>query len=83
MILFRAIIVLEGIITYGSKYYGIDIGAGRNIIEWAVFHETFYVFAVLTELMPYTLKVVRKDQWFKYDTNHQTPLFPRHFDFTT
>jgi hypothetical protein len=62
MILMRAIIVIEGIITYGTKYYGIDIGAGRNIIEWAVFHETFYVFAVLTELMPYTLKVVRKDQ---------------------
>ena len=50
MILMRAIIVIEGIINYGTKYYGIDIGAGRNIIEWAVFHETFYVFALLTAL---------------------------------
>jgi len=62
MILLRAVIILEAIITYGSKYYKIDIGAGGNIIEWAVFHETFYIFALLTELMPYTLKVVKKDQ---------------------
>jgi hypothetical protein len=61
MILMRAVIIIEAVITYGAKFYGIDIKAGGNIIEWAVFHETFYIFALLTDLMPYTLKVVRKD----------------------
>jgi hypothetical protein len=41
--LLRAVIILEAIITYGSKYYKIDIGAGGNIIEWAVFHEEFLI----------------------------------------
>ena len=63
MILMRAVIIIEAVITYGAKFYGIDIKAGGNIIEWAVFHETFYIFALLTDLMPYTLKVVRKDDW--------------------
>jgi hypothetical protein len=62
MIVMRGVIIVEAVITYGAKYYGIDIGAGGNIIEWAVFHETFYIFALLSEMMPYTLKVVRKDE---------------------
>ena len=61
MIMLRAVLAIEGIITYGSKIYGINIGACGAFIEWAVFHETFYIFAVLSEIMPYTLKVVRKD----------------------
>jgi len=62
MIFWRAVLAIEGIITYGAKYYGVDIGAGSAFIEWAVFHETFYIFAMLSEMMPYTMKVVRKDE---------------------
>jgi hypothetical protein len=44
-----------------------------------VFHETFYLFAMLSEMMPYTMKVVRKDEWMNWhfcqfhDTKQKVP----------
>lgn len=53
MILLRGALAIQGIISYGAKIYQIDIGAGGAFIEWLTFHETFYIFAILTEIMPY------------------------------
>ena len=61
LIMLRGLIVIQGIVTYGAKLYQIDIGAGSSIIEWSVFHETFYIFAILPDIMPFELKVVRAD----------------------
>ena len=55
----RIFIVLEGVVKLGAKAYGYDLGAWSSFIEWSLFICTFYIFAVLSDLMPYQLKVVK------------------------
>jgi hypothetical protein len=62
LILCRAILFVEGVISLGSKYIHYDLHAYGAFIEWTVFIMTFYVFTLLSEVMPYELKVVRKDE---------------------
>jgi len=57
----RLFIYIEGVVKLGAKFYGIDIGAWSAFIEWSLFICTFYIFAVLSDLMPYQLKVVKKE----------------------
>lgn len=57
----RVFIIIEGVVKLGAKAYGYDLGAWSAFIEWSLFILTFYIFAVLSDLMPYQLKVVKQE----------------------
>ncbi len=58
----RAVTVVLGVITLGAKIIGADIEPyGGCYIEWILFNLSFYIFAVLAEIMPYDDIVVPDD----------------------
>jgi hypothetical protein len=57
----RLFIAIEAVVSIGTKVYGINIGAWGAFIEWSLFICTFYIFAVLSDLMPSQLKVVKQE----------------------
>lgn len=61
LLLCRVVLVILGVISLGSKYMRYDIGVYSAYIEWIVFNLTFVVFAILAQVMPYELKVVKAD----------------------
>jgi hypothetical protein len=57
----RIFIAIEAVVSIGTKIYGIKIGAWSAFIEWTLFICTFYIFTVLSDLMPFQLKVVKQE----------------------
>jgi hypothetical protein len=57
----RAITVVLGVITLGAKVTGADIGPYSSWIEWILFNLSFYIFAVLANIMPYNDTVVPEE----------------------
>lgn len=56
----RAILFVESCVSMYTKINRIEIGVWGAFIEWTVFCMTFVVFAILSMVMPYELKVVPK-----------------------
>jgi hypothetical protein len=54
----RAILFIEGCLSMYLKINDLHYGALSAFIEWTVFEMTFVVFAILSWVMPYQLKVV-------------------------
>ena len=58
----RALTVVLGVITLGSKVIGKDIDPYGAYIEWILFNMSFYLFTVLADIMPYDAIVVPEDE---------------------
>ena len=61
LILCRAAFFTMGVISLGAKYLHYELGVWGAILEWSIFNLTFVIFALLSDVMPYDLKVVRAD----------------------
>jgi hypothetical protein len=58
----RTATVVLGVLTLGAKISGYDIKQyGGDWIEWILFNMSFYIFAVLADIMPYDAIVVPDD----------------------
>ena len=58
LVLCRAITVVLGVVTLGTRVVGIKIDPYSSYIEWILFNLSFYIFAVLASIMPYNVVVV-------------------------
>ena len=59
----RMIMIVLGVVTLGSKVLGYNINPYSSYIEWVLFNMSFFIFCVLSNIMPYDSKVVpQKDQ---------------------
>jgi hypothetical protein len=57
----RTITLVLGAITLGAKITGYKIGVYSAYIEWTLFNLSFYIFGVLSQIMPFEL-VVEKEE---------------------
>lgn len=58
----RAITVVLGVVTLGAKVLSINIDPYSAYIEWGLFNMSFFIFAVLGNIMPYNSVVVPEKQ---------------------
>ena len=58
----RLVTVVLGVVTLGAKVIGKNIDPYSAYIEWALFNLSFYIFGVMSNIMPYEDVVVAQEE---------------------